>query len=426
MGQTAVTAAQLIVNLLVIGGKVISIGGSLSIKGAMMVVRMRNAVYYGKWRGRAGYRRLRRIKGDNLAYFEVGTQDKKALKRIGSLMKKKGLLYSRLPDLDLGDGKTQFCFSMNELPVFNLFLRAYNEGVKKGVFSSPVTVIGEEDYARTGFDDGGRPTKEMEEIEKGVKEEHEREKKQKNREARKDRKSPSFREETPEGRMEISVNKVLYRKSPEGDSYTIRVPGSGGMGFAVTKEEARQVDERNLAVSIDPEKMYPCLKKDGAPAERPEISGKEILGHFHLEKRREFFQSVENRHEAVRKGIPTVTIAPGNVIRQMEEGYLLSVPGSNGLGVFVPISARIGETKAGSPILSGDSEAFAFRMDDLNVQEKVKVSSLSSALASSREKNLKALRNLEKSMAERGRKYEQMLMDSGEGLTDFLKRALTR
>ena len=135
---------------------------------------------------------------------------------------------------------------------------------------------------------------------------------------------------------------------------------------------------------------------------------------------------MENRHEAVRKGIPTVTIAPGNVIRQMEEGYLLSVPGSNGLGVFVPISARIGETKAGSPILSGDSEAFAFRMDDLNVQEKVKVSSLSSALASSREKNLKALRNLEKSMAERGRKYEQMLMDSGEGLTDFLKRALTR
>ena len=94
-----------------------------------------------------------------------------------------------------------------------------------------------------------------------------------------------------------------------------------------------------------------------------------LLEHFHLAKRREFFQNVENKHEAGRKGIPTVTVAAGNVIRKMEEGYLLSIPGSDGLGAFVPMSSTIGETKVGRPILSGASDAFVFRMDDLDIQE---------------------------------------------------------
>ena len=168
---TTTTVASLIVNILVLGGKAIVFGGEFSAKAAIMAMRVRNAIYYGKWHGRTSYRRLLNIKGDNLAYFEIGTQDKDMLKKIRAVAKKSGLLFSQLPDFNLEDGKTQFCFSANDLPVFNIFLRAYNEGVKKGIFQSPVRVIGEEEYARTAFGDDELPTKEMAALEESAREE---------------------------------------------------------------------------------------------------------------------------------------------------------------------------------------------------------------------------------------------------------------
>ena len=425
---TTTTVANLIVNILVLGGKAIVFGGKTSAKAAVMAVRVRNAIYYGKWHGRTNYRRLLDIKGDNLAYFEIGTQDKETLKKIRAVAKKSGLLFTQLPDFNLEDGKTHFCFSANDLPVFNVFLRAYNEGVKSGIFQCPISVIGEEEYARTAFGEDGLPTKEMAKLEESAREElkKEAEKKKEKEETPPKKRRPPNRGEESRRVKEISVNEVLYRQEPESGRSIIRVPGTQGkVHFLLSpKDPVRTITPGNLAVGIDPEKQYARCDKYGNPTGET-IPGSEILRSFNLEKKKEFFHAV-NKKKQIFTGAG-ITVDNGNVIARTEYGYILDIPGGGNLAAFVPNRAVAMVNRQNQLVLDVSANAYVFDKGDLSKQQEARISSFAKALTTSREKNLKAIKNLKAAVAERGQNLRLTLGDDRSGsLTDFLKSALRR
>ena len=412
-------------NILVLGGKAIVFGGEFSAKAAIMAMRVRNAVYYGKWHGRTNYRRLLNIKGDNLAYFEIGTQDKDMLKKIRAVAKKSGLLFSQLPDFNLEDGKTQFCFSANDLPVFNIFLRAYNEGVKKGIFQSPVRVIGEEEYARTAFGDDELPTKEMAALEEGVREELAGERDNAKKNAQKKRRTGNDGADKKRFK-EISVNEVLYKEDPAFGQAVVRVPGTQGkVHFLLSPEDpVRTITPGNLAVGIDPEKQYARCGKSGQPTGES-IPGSEILRSFNLEKKKEFFHSVDKKRKIFTGA--GITVDNGNVIARTEYGYILDIPGGGNLAAFVPNRAVAMVNRLNQPVLDVSANAYVFDKGDLTKQQEARISSFAKALTTSREKNLKAVKNLKAAVSERGQNLRLTLGNDPSGsLTEFLKSALRR
>ena len=422
---TTTTVANLIVNILVLGGKAIVFGGECSAKAAIMAMRVRNAIYYGKWHGRTSYRRLLNIKGDNLAYFEIGTQDKDMLKKIRAVAKKSGLLFSQLPDFNLEDGKTQFFFSANDLPVFNIFLRAYNEGVKKGIFQSPVRVIGEEEYARTAFGDDELPTKEMAALEESVREELAGERDNAKKNAQKKRRTGNDGADKKRFK-EISVNEVLYKEDPASGQAVVRVPGTQGkVHFLLSPEDpVRTITPGNLAVGIDPEKQYARCGKSGQPT-GDSIPGSEILRSFNLEKKKEFFHSVDKKRKIFTGA--GITVDNGNVIARTEYGYILDIPGGGNLAAFVPNRAVAMVNRLKQPVLDVSANAYVFDKGNLTKQQEARISSFAKALTTSREKNLKAVRNLKAAVAERGQNLRLALGNDPSGsLTEFLKSALRR
>ena len=204
------------------------------------------------------------------------------------------------------------------------------------------------------------------------------------------------------------------------------MPGTQGkVHFLLSSGElVREITPGNLAIGIDPDKQYARCEKNGKPTGEA-ISGTEIIKSFRLEKKKEFFHSV-NKKKQMAEGTG-VTVDKGNVIARTEYGYILDIPGGGNLAAFVPNSAVAMVNLLDQPVLNESANAYVFDKGDLSKQQEARISSFAKALTSSRDRNLKAVRNLKAAVAERGQNLRMTLgSDQTGSLTDFLKNALKR
>ena len=103
------------IQLIVISGKVMFLAGNLSLKAAILTAKTLDTIYLAKWKGSVSYARLRKIKGDEVQFLNVSTEEKKILHAIEKEMKQHGILYARLPDLCGGDNRTQYVISPSDM-----------------------------------------------------------------------------------------------------------------------------------------------------------------------------------------------------------------------------------------------------------------------------------------------------------------------
>ena len=97
--------------IVVVAGKAIYLLGKISLKAAIQFAKLINTIRLSKWKGKARLGRLRAIKGDDMMYVNVGSEDKKELKKIQKEMKQHGILFAKMPDLCGGDGRTQYAIA---------------------------------------------------------------------------------------------------------------------------------------------------------------------------------------------------------------------------------------------------------------------------------------------------------------------------
>ena len=62
--------------IIVVAGRAFYMLGKIDLKLAMQIIKLINTVYLSKWKGKAGLGRLRQIKGDDLMYLNVGSENK--------------------------------------------------------------------------------------------------------------------------------------------------------------------------------------------------------------------------------------------------------------------------------------------------------------------------------------------------------------
>ena len=116
------------IQLIVISGKVMFLAGNLSLKAAILTAKTLDTIYLAKWKGSVSYARLRKIKGDEVQFLNVSTEEKKILHAIEKEMKQHGILYARLPDLCGGDNRTQYVISPSDMVKCRAFLLDHFRG----------------------------------------------------------------------------------------------------------------------------------------------------------------------------------------------------------------------------------------------------------------------------------------------------------
>jgi hypothetical protein len=131
----------------------------------LAVAKLFNTLYMSKWKGDTSLRRFRAIRGNDMQFFNIATEDKAALKAIYKSMKKHGILVGRLPDLCGGDGKTQIVISPCDMSKMESFLLDHKNGKYGGIKISPISAA---DYERTGHTRDGRLTPEYEGLERSA------------------------------------------------------------------------------------------------------------------------------------------------------------------------------------------------------------------------------------------------------------------
>lgn len=115
--------------------------------------------------------------GQNCGFLEIRTELPDGLQAFETKLKKHKIEYSRLPDLQKGDGKTQYLFNMNQLSHLTSMIHEYEEtkqkrlvDLKKAYTDHPdfykaskerldenmpgVFIITAEDYAKTSVKEG--------------------------------------------------------------------------------------------------------------------------------------------------------------------------------------------------------------------------------------------------------------------------------
>jgi len=127
-----------------------------------------NTIYLAKWKGKTSFNRFLKIKGNNMEFLSVETEDKATLRRIVKEMKKYGILTAKMPDLNKGDGLSHIIYSPEDATKVEAFLSKHFKGRDRNIKIKSVSGI---DYERTGYDKAGRPTKELRELEKSARQE---------------------------------------------------------------------------------------------------------------------------------------------------------------------------------------------------------------------------------------------------------------
>ena len=157
------------IRILEVGGRGIVLSAKVAEKGFLALMKLINTLYLSKWRGKTNLMRLRATKGESLAFFQIGSENRTNLRQIEQLMKKHGIMFAKLPDLCGGDSRTQYAFSPADAEKMQLFVKNYQDGFvnsngKKN--KTKVEVITGQDYEKTGYKKTGEKTKEYDELEK--------------------------------------------------------------------------------------------------------------------------------------------------------------------------------------------------------------------------------------------------------------------
>ena len=154
--------------VVMISGRLIATSASLSLKMAMLLMKIYNTLYLGKWKGSTSFKRFRDIKGENYEFINICSEDPEKLIRIEKEMEAHNLLFARLPDLCGGDGNTQYVIARADLHIFAAFLMDHTHGELRNVKVGPIS---ESDYARTAVHpENGKYTEEFKNLNESAKE----------------------------------------------------------------------------------------------------------------------------------------------------------------------------------------------------------------------------------------------------------------
>ena len=151
--------------IVVVAGKGIYLLGKIGLKAAIQFAKLINTIRLAKWKGKAGLGRLRAIKGDDMMYVNVGSEDKKELKKIQKEMKQHGILFAKMPDLCGGDGRTQYAIAVSDAPKVRALLIDHAMGPFKDIY---LGMLSEKDYLSTAFNRNGEPTPETQDLSRSV------------------------------------------------------------------------------------------------------------------------------------------------------------------------------------------------------------------------------------------------------------------
>ena len=151
--------------IVVVAGKAIYLLGKISLKAAIQFAKLIHTIRLSKWKGKARLGRLRAIKGDDMMYVNVGSEDKKELKKIQKEMKQHGILFAKMPDLCGGDGRTQYAIAVSDAPKVRALLIDHAMGPFKDIY---LGMLSEKDYLSTAFNRNGEPTPETQDLSRSV------------------------------------------------------------------------------------------------------------------------------------------------------------------------------------------------------------------------------------------------------------------
>ena len=148
--------------VLLVSGRMIATTAGLSLKMALLMMKIYNSLYLGKWKGNTNFRRFRAIKGDDYEFVNVCSENPEQLMEIEKEMEAHNLLFARLPDLCGGDGNTQYVVARSDMHIFAAFLMDHTHGELKNVKVGPIT---ESDYAKTAVHpESGKYTQEFKDL----------------------------------------------------------------------------------------------------------------------------------------------------------------------------------------------------------------------------------------------------------------------
>ena len=156
--------------VVMVSGRMIVGAGTLSLKMAMLLMKILNTIYLGKWKGSTSFKRFRAIKGDDYEFINICSENPETLAKIEREMEAHSLMFARLPDLCGGDGNTQYVIARSDMQAFAAFLMDHNHGELKNIKCGPIT---ESDYARTAVHpESGEYTEEFKDLNRSAKEEY--------------------------------------------------------------------------------------------------------------------------------------------------------------------------------------------------------------------------------------------------------------
>jgi len=147
--------------LLIVTGKGAYLLGNITVKSAVWVLKVLNTIYLAKWKGKVSLNRFRRICGGDFVFVNIGSEQGNILRGIEREMKAHGILYSRLPDLCGGDGRTQYVIPPADMAKLKAFLLDHRNGKYGNIKAGPISPA---DYANTGLTKEGKPTQELAEL----------------------------------------------------------------------------------------------------------------------------------------------------------------------------------------------------------------------------------------------------------------------
>lgn len=143
-------------------GKTLYVGIKIIKSIGLFAAKTINTVYLAKWKGKTSLNRFRAIKGDEMQFMCIHTEDPVKLKQIFKEMKKHGILAGKLPDLCHNDGMTQFVVSPSDMGKMQAFLINHSKGPNRDIKIEPIKAS---DYHRTGVRSDGQPTEELKALE---------------------------------------------------------------------------------------------------------------------------------------------------------------------------------------------------------------------------------------------------------------------
>lgn len=178
--------------LLIVTGRGAYLLGNITVKSAILVLKVLNTIYLAKWKGKVSLNRFRRICGGDFTFVNLSSEDAKILRGIEQEMKAHGILFARLPDLCGGDGRTQYVIPPADIAKMKAFLLDHSKGAYAAVKAG---LISPADYAHTGVIEDGQPTQELAQLTQSALSAN---RKQKNKEGNSDMLTPDQVLQVPE------------------------------------------------------------------------------------------------------------------------------------------------------------------------------------------------------------------------------------